>query len=71
MNKKLAAKIRVILLVTWIVLGGALLMFIQYAKIHVDKRGMVTILVWGYLLSACIVAGVLAWMKRVFLHKET
>lgn len=64
MNKKSIANIRVGLLVTWIVLAVAILALVRYAEIHVNIQGMVTTLVWVYLISACIVAGVLAWLKK-------
>lgn len=64
MNKKMIAKIRIGLLVTWLALAVVLLLLIQYARVKVEMQRFVTGLIWIYLSSVFPVIGMMEWLKR-------
>lgn len=64
MNKKIIARIRIGLLVTWLVLAVILLLLIQYGRADVEVQRFVTRLIWVYIFSVFVVIGVMEWLKK-------
>lgn len=63
-GKKKYKRLRWIILITWTLLGTALIVSVLTVKYHMEQKGIITKLVAVYIAGSCVLSGVVYQLKK-------